>query len=113
MSNYEYYSEKLTFYEDNDFIVELEETDGLLYIHVTVDNWKPSVYKKMVALWREIYERAWWGGYESIFGVTWNKQFIDRFVDKYGKYHGKVWDSPTQKDYYVYEWVLHEPEWED
>lgn len=109
--SYEYYTESLVFHKDDDLQVILEETDGLLFIHVEVYNFRPSVYKRMKALWKDIYDRAWFGGYESIFCATPKKHFLDRFMSKAGIYHGEV--NRHGCTYYIYEWVLEQPDWID
>ncbi len=108
---YTYYQEFLTFYKDDDFTVKLEEVDGLLFVHVNVERFTPSSFKRMKALWEEIYERAWYGGYESIYAYTPDETFVKRF----GKMPYNKINEYRQSGivYNVYEWVLQEPNWEN
>lgn len=67
------------YYEDEDFMLKVEELDGHLFMHVDVTNWTPSSYKRGVEKFEEVIKRAYWGGYEAVYTYIKNPKFAKMF----------------------------------
>lgn len=55
------------FYKDDDLTVTLEEGDGNLMAHVAVHSASKSSIGRILEIWDDIRNRAYWQGYEEIY----------------------------------------------
>lgn len=58
---------KKEFYNDGDIIITLEEADGNLMAHVTINSASKASVEELLRQWNDIKHRAYWQGYEEIY----------------------------------------------
>lgn len=104
MSNYI----KATYFEDDDLKVTLEELDGNLMVHVTIYSFNREVYGKLLYLWGQIQERAYWQGYEEIYTYTLDNR-VPGILQSDGEQIGVFQKDGHQ--YKVWKWDL-KSDWE-
>jgi len=62
-------------YKDEDFTVELEEVEGVLFFHCYVDNFNKTVMKRMYEVFALIKEYSFMHGWDAIHSYTSNPKF--------------------------------------
>ncbi len=90
------------FYEDDDFVLKIEELDNVLFVHLTL--WKASkaVLEHVLKVWGELKARAWLDGYDAISTYTQDERMFKFFP--FSTLKGEVeWSG---KKYKVATWAL-------
>lgn len=95
------YIEKV-YYEDDNFIIRLEEIEGVLMVHVTFNLFSKDIYQKVLSVWDEIQSRAYWQGYENIYTYTQEPRMLHLFKD--GEQIGTC--NYKGKEFMVLKWEL-------
>lgn len=93
---------KREFYSDDDLTVTLEEADGNLMAHVVLYSASKASINRVLQVWQEIKERAYWQGYEEIYTYSNEPRMFD--IVKGGEQVGEF-----EKDgikYKVWKWEL-------
>lgn len=63
-------------FEDSDIVkVELEELDGMVFIHVQLRDWNKAIAEYLMALWEELKIHLWVDGYDQLFTYNANMKF--------------------------------------
>lgn len=91
-----------TVYEDEDFSVVLEERCSILFLHCYVDNYSKSVKKKMLDVFEELKQAAFYNGWGELYSYTPNGKFARLLpgAEKIDSFE----EGGTE--YEVFEWVL-------
>lgn len=93
----------LTYHEDSDCEIIIEELNAIPYLHVYVfSNMTKSLIKKLNRIWNNLEYDLYWTGYEYLYCYTQNIRFCKLFrkyekvtevIDEYGnKYEVIRWD---------------------
>ncbi len=93
-----------TFYQDNDFIIEIEDYLGALVLHCEVSNWKPSVLRKGYSIFAKLEQYAIDNGYSKMLSVSPNPKFcklvggvsMSEIVYENKKYEVMIWELQQQ-----------------
>lgn len=91
-------------YCDENFDVQVEEREGMLFLHCEVENFSKSVLKQMKAVMEEIKLACFYNGWNQIFSYTPNPKFgrlmggkkIDEFTVSGKHYEVMVWELEQQ-----------------
>lgn len=67
-----------TWYEDEDYTVTLEESEGLLFVHIEVYNFSKDIFLRIKQSWWELLFQCYLYGYEFLHTYTKNKKFADK-----------------------------------
>ena len=90
-------------YSDEDFQVEVEERDGILFLHCEVEKYNKTVKKRMQEVFQDIKDACVFFGWDAIHAYTPNPKFSKLMeggftIDTFSR--GGV-------DYEVIRWELH------
>lgn len=69
--------ERVTYYEDDDIKVYLENMSDNVVIHVAIYNMSKAVLRKIRAKWGEVVQLAYYDGYENLFAYTKDPRIIN------------------------------------
>lgn len=92
---------KKTYYQDKDFILQVENYEGVLYLHCEVTNWTPSSLRRGYLVFAKLQNEAQELGFTKIRTITPNPKFVELFNAYYLQ--------PIEiegKTYEVMEWEL-------
>jgi hypothetical protein len=68
--------ERITYYQDDDIKVYLEEVGEQVFIHVAIYSFSKSVLKKIKAKWGEVIQKMYINGYEEAFTYTKDSRIV-------------------------------------
>lgn len=92
---------KQTIYQDEDCHFEVEDLGKWAFLHVTVQGWSASKFKKMIAVFGQFLNEASGKGYEKMVTISPNPKFCKMFG---GKFESAFTQNGTT--YEVYAWEL-------
>lgn len=90
--------DRITYYQDEDIKVFLEEIDEQVFVHVAIYNFSKSVLDKVREKWGEIVQKMYVNGYEELFTYTKDNRIVKMigYPEKVGQH----------EDYEVWKWEL-------
>lgn len=92
---------RVTFYEDEDFILQYKEAYGEVFLHCEVTSWKPSSFKKGLRVFGALLNKMEERGRTRLVTVTPNPKFVQLLGGEY------IGDKEQDGIHYeVYQWVL-------
>lgn len=66
-------------YKDENFSVDVEEEQGMVFFHCSVEKFDKGVYKQMEAVMEELKTAFTFYGFKEIYSYTQNPKFARRF----------------------------------
>lgn len=72
-----------TFYKDDDGECVVELADDILFAHVTIRNFSPSVMKRVKSVWAYLKYTAYMSGFDAILTYNANKKFCEKMDPEY------------------------------
>jgi len=91
-----------TIIDNNDYTVDLQYSEGLVFLHCDVHNFNKTVYKNMIRDWLDMEEALYDQGLDKVYAVPLEEK---GFIERTG------WEYLTSFDHYgtereVYVWEL-------
>lgn len=72
-------SPKIVYYQDDDFILEVEQYEGQMLLHCNVSNWTPSSLRRGYRVFASLMHEAESLGFDRLLTVTPNPKFARLF----------------------------------
>lgn len=90
--------ERRTYFEDDDLHLYLENINDQVFIHIVLNKFSKSIFKKMMQKWGEVVLKMYNLGYEELFTYTKDNRVVKLVggAELIGKHEG----------YEVYRWEL-------
>lgn len=90
--------DRVTYYQDEDIKVYLEEINEQVFVHVAIYNFSKSVLNKIKAKWGEVVQKMYINGYEELFAYTKDNRIVKMigYPEKIGQH----------EEYEVWKWEL-------
>lgn len=66
-----------TFYEDRNIMVQIEEAQGVIFVHCYIEGWKLSVARKLFSVFRTLEEVLRQQGVKRVFTASSNFKFVE------------------------------------
>jgi hypothetical protein len=89
-------------YDTEDYRMVEEVVNGILFYHIDIFNFSPSVYKHLKGGWEQVKINAAKDGWDAVYSYTQNHSYVKKFG---GEMVAKV-ISLTGDCYGVYKWEL-------
>lgn len=89
-----------TLAETENYLITLEERDGVLFVHMEVDFYNKTILKELRSLMEDLEREAWILGWDELFSYTANPKFARALCDC--KEIGEI----EQENLKVMVWVL-------
>lgn len=67
--------------ETENFCIAVEEREGILFVHVEVENYSKGVHKEMKGVMEDLGREAWILGWDEIYAYTPNPKFCKMMCD--------------------------------
>jgi hypothetical protein len=70
---------KIIYYQDDDFLLEVQQYEGQINLHCTVSNWTPSSLRRGYRVFASLIDEATSLGFDRLLTITPNPKFAKLF----------------------------------